>query len=72
MNRKYSIARKETRETLYWLRLFVATGIVDNENVAALIKEADELLAILTSIIKKYQARNNCVVLKDIRIRSLA
>ena len=56
---KYSIARKETRETLYWLRLFVATGIVDNENVAALIKEADELLAILTSIIKKYQARNN-------------
>ena len=56
---KYSIARKEARETLYWLRLFVATGIVAEEKTAALIKEADELLAILTSIIKKCQAQNN-------------
>ena len=56
---KYSIARKEARETLYWLRLFVATGIVTEEKAAGLIKEVDELLAILTSIIKKCQTQNN-------------
>ena len=50
---KYSIACKEARETHYWLRLIVATGIVPEDKLAPLIQEANELIAILTTIIKK-------------------
>jgi four helix bundle protein len=50
---KYSIARKEARETLYWLRLLVASEVVAEEKLGPLIQECDELIAILTAIIKK-------------------
>ena len=54
---KYAIARKEARETRYWLRLLAATSIVTDEEVSPLIQECNELIAILTAIIKK--AQNN-------------
>jgi four helix bundle protein len=44
---------KEARETKYWLRVIDANGLVQNENVAADIQEADELIAILTAIVKR-------------------
>ncbi len=50
---KYSIACKEARETLYWLRLLAATEIVVATRLAPLIDEANELVAILTTIVKK-------------------
>ena len=50
---KISIARKEARETHYWLRLLVATEIVPGAGLDDLIQESDELIAILTTIIKK-------------------
>ncbi len=50
---KYSIARKEAREAKYWLRLFVASKLLDESDGQPLIKEADELVSILTAIIKK-------------------
>jgi four helix bundle protein len=50
---KVSIALKEARETKYWLRVIDANGLVQNENVAADIQEADELIAILTAIVKR-------------------
>ncbi len=50
---KYSIARKEARETHYWLRLAVAAEILSEARLADLMSECDELIAILTSIIKK-------------------
>ncbi len=53
---KYSIARKEARETLYWLRLLVTSEIVSEDKLAPLIQESDELIAILTAIIKKTRA----------------
>lgn len=53
---KYSIASKEARETHYWLRLLAATNIVTGEKLDPLTKECDELIAILTSIIKKTKA----------------
>jgi len=50
---KYSIARKEARETLYWLRLLGAADIMSTERLKDLVKECNELIAILTTIIKK-------------------
>ncbi len=50
---KYSIARKEAREAMYWLRMFGASKLLDEANGRPLIKESDELISILTAIIKK-------------------
>ena len=50
---KYSVARKEARETHYWLRLLVGSKVCSSKEIGKLIKESDELIAILTSIIKK-------------------
>jgi hypothetical protein len=49
---KLSIACKEARETHYWLRLLVATDIVPGDRLAGLVDEANQLVAILTSIVK--------------------
>lgn len=46
-----SIVAKEARETRYWLRLLDETNITDKE-VKKLIKEVDEIINILTKIIK--------------------
>ena len=50
---KYSIARKEAREASYWLRMFVASKLLSEVDGRPLIKEAEELISILTAIIKK-------------------
>ncbi len=50
---KMSIACKEARETLYWLRLLEASEMVEPERLAKLRVEANELVSIITSIIKK-------------------
>ena len=48
---KLSIARKEARETKYWLRLLAASRLVDVD-VTHELAQVDELLNLLTSIIK--------------------
>ncbi len=48
---KYSIALKETRETIYWLRLLNESGCVKDIMIASLIQEADELSRVIGSII---------------------
>ena len=45
---KFSIALKEARETLYWLRLLQATELLPADAVSTLAREANELIAILT------------------------
>jgi four helix bundle protein len=50
---KYSIACKEARESHYWLRLLAATEVTSADRVEKLIDEANQLVAILTSIVKK-------------------
>ncbi|MEM1227746.1 MAG: four helix bundle protein [Planctomycetota bacterium] len=50
---KYSIACKEARETHYWLRLLASTELVPADRLMPLTDEANELIAILTTIIKK-------------------
>lgn len=50
---KYSIACKEARETHYWLRLLAATELIAESRLAALTDESNQLVAILTTIVKK-------------------
>ncbi len=50
---KYAIACKEARESHYWLRLLAASEVITKERLDPLIAEANELIAILTTIIKK-------------------
>jgi four helix bundle protein len=51
---KTSIARKEARESRYWLRV-VRAAILDDEEFAALEQESDELVRILSTMIAKAQ-----------------
>lgn len=55
---KLGISCKESRETLYWLRLLAATNIIPESKLAALIDEANQLVAILTAIIKNARSRS--------------
>ena len=50
---KYSIACKEARETHYWLRLLVASEVMTESRLSELINESNQLIAILTTIVKK-------------------
>lgn len=48
---KCNIALKEARESRYWLR--VLSRFIRSERIAVLITEATEIIAILTTIVKK-------------------
>jgi four helix bundle protein len=48
--RKINIARAEVRETHYWLRMIRDTGLLPGGRLNAIIQEADEIVAILTTI----------------------
>ena len=52
-----SIASKESREAKYWLDLLCITGYLDNTqpHVANLLNQSEELIKILTSIVKTAQ-----------------
>jgi four helix bundle protein len=52
---KYMIARKEARETRYWLRLLQSSEMLNDADLGNLIAEASELIRILTAILKKTQ-----------------
>jgi four helix bundle protein len=49
---KCRIALKESRETRYWLTLFGDSEELPREQIESLIHESNELVAILTSIVK--------------------
>jgi len=51
---KCNISLKEARESHYWLRVMRATGKVDDDR---LLSESDELVAILTTIVRKTRAK---------------
>ena len=54
---KLSIASKEARETKYWLMLLQQSRLVDYD-YSIYLKEIDEIINILTSIIKTLQKKN--------------
>jgi four helix bundle protein len=49
---KCSIALKEARETHFWLRLLRQCELVPVGRISPLITEAEEIVAILTTIVK--------------------
>jgi four helix bundle protein len=50
---KMSIANKEARETNYWLRLLGASQVVPAADLAEITDESSQLIAILTTIVKR-------------------
>ena len=56
---KFNIAQKEAKESLYWLRLLEKSSFVSNNRIHFIMKETDEIIAIITSIIKNTK-KNIC------------
>jgi four helix bundle protein len=54
---KIRIALKEAREAYYWLRLLVACDLVSPDRITDLTHEANQIVAILTTIAKKTQQK---------------
>ena len=54
---KYAIACKEARETHYWLRLLAASEVVPQARLVSITAECSELIAILTTIVKKAKSQ---------------
>ena len=55
---KLRIALKEARESYYWLRLLGRSGAIQPARIEPLIEEANEIVAVLTSIAKKSNPHN--------------
>jgi len=55
---KLSIVEEEADETVYWLELLIESHIVSKARVAALLKETDEIIAMIVASIKTLRERN--------------
>lgn len=55
---KYSIVRKETKETIYWLNIIKDTNTELINEAEEFIKEATEIFKIVSTIIYKTKNRN--------------
>ena len=53
---KMRISLKEARESFYWLRLIEATEMLAESKVHPLVEEANEIVSILTTIVKNTNA----------------
>ncbi len=49
---------QELEETLYWLELLMQAKIMSIEKIQLLLKEADELIAIFVTMVKKVKAKS--------------
>jgi four helix bundle protein len=56
---KITIAYKEARETVYWLRLLFATDYINNEQSDSLLSDANEICKILGKIQLSMKNRNS-------------
>lgn len=56
---KMAISSKESRETSYWLELLIAAKIIPESQLTPLRDETNEIIAILTSIVKTSQLNTN-------------
>jgi len=55
---KMQIVLKELKESVYWLKLIRKVDLVSNENLQALLNEADELVRIIAKSVITAKARN--------------
>ena len=56
---KYGIALREARETLYWLKLIARSELLPANSLTELTSECNEIIAVLTTIIKKTKQGNS-------------
>jgi len=56
---KIGISYKESRETLYWLRLLKATDYLDENQYISIYTDCDEIKKILASILKTTKENND-------------
>jgi four helix bundle protein len=55
---KLAIVEEEADETLFWLELIKEMDISNNSDLAALMKESNEIIAIIVSSIKTVKQRH--------------
>ena len=48
---KMSVAHKEARETVYWLRVIREAGLIPPKRLTALVDETEQLIKMLSSIL---------------------
>ena len=56
---KAGISIEEADESLYWMEMLLEAEIMPKEKLTALMKEADEIVAILTASVKTARASTN-------------
>jgi len=56
---KVTIAYKEARETVYWLKLLLATDYLNQEQADSLLKDAEEICKIIGKIQLSMKNRNS-------------
>lgn len=54
---KQSIALKEADESLYWLELLLLSDVITQDEYQSMYKDANELVALLTTSIKKLKGK---------------
>jgi len=54
---KLAIVEEEADETLYWLELLVESGTVEENRIAELIKETNEITAMIVASIKTLRGK---------------
>ena len=57
---KMGIAYKEARERHYWLRLLRDAGYLDESESNSIITDCEELLKLITSILKTMKRNSDC------------
>lgn len=55
---KLSISYKETRETIYWLKLLLATEYINNQMAESMLADAEELCRILGKFLITMKSRS--------------
>lgn len=56
---KLKIVEEETDETIYWLEVFIESGIIEKQKVEYLIKECNEILSIVVASINTVRVKIN-------------
>ena len=59
---KLKIAYKEARETHYWIRLLNETEYLDEKQSESMMKDCEELIKMLTSIINTMKAKRSTTI----------
>ena len=56
---KLSVAYKETRETIYWLKLLTKTDFLSKEQADSILEDAEELCKIIAKILLTMKGKLN-------------